>query len=110
MRFYLFFFFNRELSAKTDDRLTESLDRTLNVHRRVTVRKHKPITNIVINNIRPNTKYSCCSFRANHNYINSAIWLIVCSGTLLVYYSPALLLNSSGSSVHFLRISMGMQF
>ena len=46
---------NCKLTAKTDERLTESLDRTLNVHmRRVTIHKHESITNIVINNIGPN--------------------------------------------------------
>ena len=57
------------MTAKADDRRTERLDRTLNGHKRVTERKHKPITNIVIDNIRPNTKHSCYSFRANHNTI-----------------------------------------
>ena len=42
------------------------------MHRCVTNRNHKSIKNIVINNIRPNTKHSCCSFRANLN--NMFLW------------------------------------
>ena len=61
----------RFFSYKTDDRRTKSLDRTLSVHKRVTNRNHKPVTNFVFNNIRSNTKHSCCSFHTNLSNINN---------------------------------------